>query len=480
MSSRRIVVVGASDVGCRMALAAHKAGHNVTLIDEHPQMLKDMSFDAPWFYGAALPAALMNDNSVAQAVLEASPLLMECMEADIDIRVSTVLWGAFRNRPNSVNIGSPKVGLVNREGNEVIEHDDLIITTGFRDFVPSFKGWDLPGVCGGKAAIALLDLYQVFEGKRLLVVGSSALAIRVIDAALAHGVAIAGIVEAGDSVSAGDEAAEWLKNQKVPVFLRHTILQASGKTKVKGAKLLSLENEAEIEIECDSIAIAIATLPNIELPAAMGCEMRYAPELSSWVPQTNCQGETSIEGVFWLSKDIDPTETMSKSVLDRLAGAPRSPQLPEVSLRREAGSDYIAMWVRTLHETGGGDVTLCQCETVSRAEMSNLTPPQYLAKGLRHAQSPVSGGEDDGASRISQDFVKRMTRVSMGHCQGKRCRDEAAIALSLRYGIDLASIKPASYRFPLRPIDLGLIADDDETDEIRRNWQMWPYETRQE
>ena len=480
MSSRKIVVVGASEAGCRIALAAQSAGHEVTLVDEHPQTLKDMTFDAPWFYGAGLPAALMNDNSIAQSVLEASPALVECLDAGVDLRVSTVLWGAFRNGPNCMHIGTPKVGLVTRDGNEILEHDDLIIATGVRDFVPSFKGWELPGVLGGKAAVALLDLYQVFEGKALLVLGSSNLAMRVVRSALARGVTVVGVVEPGDAVEAGPEAADWLAEQGIPVHIRHVIAEATGKTAVIGARLVPLDGEPSREIACDSIAVAIGTLPNIELPAAMGCRMRFAPEIASWVPQISVQGETSVEGVFWLSGATGADDAMCRAILDRIAGAEADNRPAGHAHAGPAPAEYIRTWVDTLHATGGDDVTLCQCETVSRGEFCDLTPPQYLGKGLRHAQSPVNRTGDEAAPRINQDFVKRMTRVSMGHCQGKRCRDEAALALSLRFGIGLESIRPASYRFPLRPIDLGLIADDDETDEIRLNWQMWPYETRQD
>ncbi|MFC4625203.1 FAD-dependent oxidoreductase [Daeguia caeni] len=479
MSSRRIVVVGASEAGCQIALEAQAAGHQVTLVDEHPQAMKDMSFDAPWFYGAALPAALMNDNSIAQSVLEASPQLMECLEAGIDLRVSTILWGAFRNGPNCVHVGTPRVGLVTREDNEMLEHDALIITTGVRDFVPSFKGWELPGVLGGKAALALIDLYQVFEGERLLVLGSSELAMRVVRAALARGVTVTGVVEPGDSVVAGPEATQFLAEHNIPVHLGHVISEATGKTEVKGAKLVSLDGKESAEIACDTIAVAIATLPNIELPAAMGCRMRYEPALASWLPEISVQGETSLDGVFWLAAATGADEAMRSAILARIDGAAedrRPAPLPEPAFN---ATDYIKRWIRALHETGGDDVILCQCETVSRAEFCGITPPRYLEKGLRHPQTPLVHSDDNSAPCLNQDFVKRMTRVSMGHCQGKRCRDEAAFTLSQRFGIGLETIRPASYRFPLRPIDLGLIADNDETDEIRLNWQMWPYETRQ-
>jgi hypothetical protein len=70
-----------------------------------------------------------------------------------------------------------------------------------------------------------------------------------------------------------------------------------------------------------------------------------------------------------------------------------------------------------------------------------------------------------------------MTRVGMGHCQGKRCRDEAALLLSEVFGIDLARIRPASYRFPVRPIDLPLIAAEDDSPDTRERWPHWlePY-----
>ena len=471
----KIVVVGASTEGCKLALAAKAAGHDVTLVDEHPQAMKDMSFDAPWFYGAALPSALLNDNSIAQAVLEGSPELVECLESGVDLRVATILWGAFRNGPNCVNVGRPRVGLVTREGNEILEHDSLIIATGVRDFVPSFKGWELPGVFGGKAGIAMLDLYQVFEGRKAVVLGSSHLALRFMHSALARGVEIAAVVEAANEVQAGPEVAAWLAEQGIPVYLGHAIQQAEGKTVVTGATCVSLDDNSTFTVGCDSIAVAIATLPNIELPAAMGCKMRYEPTAASWVPEVNAMGETSLENVFWVG-DADSAD----AVRAQIDGQEPQNGGELNATNRQSTLDYIKTWVAALHSTGGDEVHICQCETVSRGEFCAIVPPAYLGQKLRHEQTPVNHSESAEAPRINQDFMKRMTRVSMGHCQGKRCRDEAAVTLSVRFGVDLQEIRPASHRFPLRPINVGLIADDDESDDRRLNWQMWPYETRQD
>jgi len=475
MSPRTIAVVGASRIGCRFALAANAAGHRVILVDEHPQALKDMSIDAPYFYGAGLPAALNNANAIGQTFLEANPELMECLESGIDVRLSTILWGAFRNGENSIHIGTPKLGLVSRVGNELLDHDILVIAPGVRDFVPSFLGWELPGVLGAKAGLALLDSYGVFEGERVLILGTSDIAMRLMRSLRSKQITVAGVVEPGDSVAAGPEAAAWLESEGISVHFGKVIAAAKGKVAVEGARLVTLDGEKREEVECDSIAVAIATLPNVELPAAMGCRMRFSTNLASWVPEVSGQGETSLDGVFYLAPEAG--DDTVEATLSRISGAARIERQSSNSAPRDANS-YIQQWITSLHQTGGPDVIMCQCESVTRGEFCHLEPPKYLGQGMRSPQVPTSRTDNPDAPRLNQDLVKRMTRVGMGHCQGKRCRDEAAFTLMQRFGVGAEDIRPGSYRFPLRPIDLSLIADDDETDDIRLNWQMWPYETR--
>lgn len=479
MPPRRIVVVGASEAGCRFALAAHYAGHEVTLVDEHPQLLKDMSLNAPYFYGAGLPAALTNENAIAQSVLEASPEVAACFEKGIDVRVSTVLWGAFRNSKNSLHIGTPKAGVVTRGGNELIEHDVLVVAAGVRDFVPSFRGWELPGVLGAKAGLALLDVYGVFEGERVLVLGTSDLAMRFIRSARARGVAVAGVVEPGETVVAGPDAAGWLAAQGIKVHFGHVISETTGKGLVEAASLVALDGTPGEVLVCDTIVVAIATLPNIELPAAMGCRMRYEARIASWVPEVSVQGETSCEGVFHLSGASGADDAFIAAILARIDGAAADPTLAPTRAAHGDTSAYIQHWIKALHETGGPDVVMCQCESVTRGELCGMAPPRYLERGLRTQQTPVNLTDDPNAPRVNQDMLKRLTRVGMGYCQGKRCRDEAAFTLMQRFGVGLQDVRPASYRFPLRPIDLELLADNDETEDIRANWQMWPYETRE-
>ncbi|MGO4317894.1 FAD-dependent oxidoreductase [Agrobacterium sp. MCAB5] len=474
MSGKRVVVVGASRLGCEFALAARAAGDEVTLVDEHPQELKSMSFDAPYFYGSGLPTSLSDETAVFDNVLSSNDLLLECVENEVDVKIGVVAWGAFHNAPNSRHIEIPKVGIVSREGNELLEYDRLVLAPGSRDFVPSFKGWDLPGVMGGKAATKLLQSYQCFNGSRCLVLGTTTLAVEFARAAIDRGIEIAGFVEPTATFQSGEEDGHWTGEQDIPVFYQSVLLEAQGTDKISSATVISIDGtDKRVDINCDTICVAIAVLPNVELPAAMGCAMRFAGEYPAWLPVVDAKLETSVPNVYWLS-NFNRQDDQVARLLAPTAGENIDALRDSAPSGQPNPANYIDLWVAKLHEMGGSDVVLCQCESVTRGEFLDLQPPRYLKAGLRAPHVATTGG--DVGPKVSQDMTKRMTRVGMGHCQGKRCRDEAAMLLAQRYGIDVADIKPASYRFPVRPVDMGLIAAEDDDYHTRERWPHWMHE----
>lgn len=475
MGRSRIVVVGASTLGCELALAARHEGFDVSLVDEHPQTVKSMSFDAPYFYGNGLPAGLRSRVSVTENVLSSNELLLRCAEAEVDIRTSTVAWGAFQNSANSLHIGTPKVGIVSEHGNEMLAYDYLVLATGSRDFVPSFRGWELPGVFGVEAGRKLLTAYQCYDGARTLILGTTPEAVAFARNARERGIEIAGLVEPTDRFQASQEDLAWLTDQGIEVYFRTIIEGAAGTTSITGASLTATGAGNSRSVSCDTICVAIATLPNIEIAAAMGCELTFCEPYGTWLPAVTDAFETTRPRVYWLSR-FTRRSNQVKCVLDRIQGRRVDTGAQDrVPSDLASPADYVRSWMRALLETGGKSVSLCQCETVSRGELLDLSPPAYLKSRLRAPKSPavpaVSG------ATIDQDLVKRMTRVGMGHCQGKRCRDEAALLLSIAHDVDLGRIKPASYRFPVRPIDLTLIAAEDDTVDTRERWPHWlePY-----
>jgi hypothetical protein len=116
---------------------------------------------------------------------------------------------------------------------------------------------------------------------------------------------------------------------------------------------------------------------------------------------------------------------------------------------------------KLLPASGGDEVVVCQCETVTQRELVTVTAPRYLG---------AAGAAPDGAvgmltvgGRPSQNSLKRLTRAGMGHCQGKRCRDRSAMLLARAANVAVGDVVPGSYRVPVRQIPLRVMAANDES-----------------
>ena len=88
----------------------------------------------------------------------------------------------------------------------------------------------------------------------------------------------------------------------------------------------------------------------------------------------------------------------------------------------------------------GNDLIICRCEEVSRGEIL-----QAIAEG---AQTLVE--------------IKWRTRAGMGLCQAKTCRRLVAQILAEQTCQPMAELYPATYRPPVRPVELGVLASTEE------------------
>jgi len=64
----------------------------------------------------------------------------------------------------------------------------------------------------------------------------------------------------------------------------------------------------------------------------------------------------------------------------------------------------------------------------------------------------------DGYETI--DEIKRVTRAGMGPCQGRTCRQLIAFELSRHYGVPMEDVLMTTFRPPVKPISLGVLADE--------------------
>jgi bacterioferritin-associated ferredoxin len=84
------------------------------------------------------------------------------------------------------------------------------------------------------------------------------------------------------------------------------------------------------------------------------------------------------------------------------------------------------------------DLIICRCEEITRGE---------IKAAIRNGMQTLNG-------------IKRVTRAGMGLCQGQTCQRLVAQILSQELGIKPAEIDPTTARGPVRPLRLGVFANN--------------------
>ena len=498
MESRPLVVVGAGVSGTAAAIEAAKAGVQVTLIDENPVGLSMMGLDAPQLFGQRFMGARPDK--------AANGALAEAEEAGVDVQLGTCVWGAFRNSETSRILDGPQLGLADDEQSWVMKYERLIVAAGSRDLGLSFAGSNLAGAMGANGACSLMSRYQALDSRRMVVMGSGTLGLNTARMALDRGVEVAAVVEVSPSAR-GEALLTGLQDDGVELFTSHTVKEAAGKAgDIESVVLVGIDGDdkpvggSEKVVAADTVCLAIGLVPNVELLSLLDCDLTFKSGLGGYVPVHDDWMRTSVDTVFAAGDAagfhdgmiLDPGIARNQG---RLAGVAAAESLgaidkAEALARRSEIQARAATatpaevhtgwrkWLHSLVNAGGPDVLACQCEEVTCADLIGLQPPRYLEWGSeqmrrRSLRTQVKDGP------VDPDQVKRMTRAGMGHCQGRRCREQVALLLAGESGTDISAVPPMSYRAPVRPLPLKVLWPHEETEQVRGDWAKWFSPTNQ-
>ena len=291
--------------GTAAAIEAAKAGVQVTLIDENPIGMSMMGLDVPQFFGRRIEGALGDRAMMLERMVAANEDLAEAVEAGVDVRLGTCVWGAFRNAETSRLLDGPQLGLADQEQSWVMKYDRLIVAAGARDLGMSFAGWNMAGAMGANGAYSLMSRYQALTSRRMVVMGAGNLGLNTARMALDSGVEIAAIVDV--SSSAGGDAAlvTWLQDEGVELYTSHTVKEATGEADdIESVVLVEIDenNEpvagSEKVIAADTVCLAIGLAPNIELLSLLGCDLSFRSELGGYVADHDDWMRTSVDNVY--------------------------------------------------------------------------------------------------------------------------------------------------------------------------------------
>ncbi len=88
------------------------------------------------------------------------------------------------------------------------------------------------------------------------------------------------------------------------------------------------------------------------------------------------------------------------------------------------------------------ETVICRCESVKRKSID-----------------PIIDSTDDVS------VVKGISRAGMGLCQGRNCQRHIAAMIADRHQKSMAEIPFQTPRFPVKPVEIGAIADETIRDE---------------
>jgi len=409
-----LAIVGAGPAGLAAACAAAESGGSIAVIDE-----------TPWLGGQIWRGAkTQTANSQARKWIERFR------------RTNTTILDG------TIVIGSPKPGVLLAERDQrpvQIHFKKLILATGARELFLPFPGWTLPGVIGPGGLQSLAKNGWPVNGKRVVIAGSGPLLLAVAIGLKRLGATIVSISEQASRANitkfalslAQHPAKIWqgiqLKLQLTGVPYRYGVwpVRADGDQEVNRVTLT--DGQQTWTEQCDYLACGFGLVPNIELPLALGCELkdgfvRVDTNQGTSVPNVYCAGEpTGIGGVDCALVEgqiAGYSATNNNSKAQDLFSQ-------RASWHRFRTTLATAFALRPeLKSIATDDTLLCRCEDVTLGRVRQFN-------GWRDA--------------------KLQTRCGMGPCQGRICG--AASKFILGWGME--SVRP-----PVLPALVGSLVSN--------------------
>ena len=473
-----VLVIGAGPAGIAAAIEAAKLGAQVLLVDENPVSASLMGLDTPLYYGGRMTPAVQRPARMIEQLLAASPDLEIAMELGVEVSLGTYAWGAFVNGPGLGTLPEPVVGLADEDRAWMVGFRKLILATGARDIALSFAGWDQPGVMGANGLAALLDRYDAFSGRRIVVLGSGDLGLETARRALDRGLEVAAIVEVREGAQGSAAAAANLRARGVEILSGQVIHRAHGG--LDGVQRIDVGPLAGPvrSIDCDTVCLAVGLAPAVELLNVLGGRLTMDSARGGHAPVTQDGVTTSLPDIYVAGDCAGLAGTGSDGVARATAqgAAAARTALGRATTPLAAASAFDSLgyqldWMRALIAVSSDTVIVCQCEEVSRGDLIGVQPPRYLDRPPRMAARDIHSLNADGP--VNQDQIKRLTRACMGACQARRCREQVALILALSTQSPVDAIPLAGFRAPVRPLPLKVLADWDEATAMGEGWDVW-------
>ena len=288
-----LVVIGGGPAGMAAAIRAWELGlKRVVLIDKEPTLGGILpQCIHPGFgihvYGEDLTGPEMSER-LAERILSTG--------VDVVLEASVIQFESSYDEKTVVAV-SPR-GVIKARAKA------LVYAAGARErtaFEIGIVGSRPAGVYTAGEAQALMDLYGVMPGKRVLIVGSGDVGLIMARRFALEGARVVGVVELMPYPGGlKRNVVQCLEDFNIPLMLRHVVVEVRGSRRVEEAVVARVGEDlntipgSEKVIKCDTVIIAAGLVPEVELLERAG--VLVDPRTRG--PIVNEFLETSLPGVF--------------------------------------------------------------------------------------------------------------------------------------------------------------------------------------
>jgi D-hydroxyproline dehydrogenase subunit alpha len=454
-----VVVIGGGPAGMAAALAAHRRGARVVLIEAGD--------DVGGQYWRHLPAARATvDEHELHHGWDRFQTFRHALR-DIEVVRNGHVWAVDRRdgRPPLVHALIGPTDGQHRQP-RTFDPDALVLATGAHERTLPFPGWDLPGVYTAGAAQALAKGERVAVGRNVLVAGAGPFLLPVVSSLVRTGARVAGVLEAAGPVqlakgwgtrpwrlaSAGSKGAELagyvrdLARNRIPYRVGAGVIAAHGTDRVESVTIARLDGGwspipgTERTLGVDAVCVSHGFVPRSELALAAGCRA------TGGVVDVDGTQLTSVPGVFSAGEltgigGVDLALAEGEIAGAAAAGYAPPPRAARARHTYREFADRLAAahGIRPGWQAWADDTTLvCRCEDVTAGELRE-TARMTGSRGLRS--------------------LKLTTRAGLGICQGRTCgRAVEEIAARAAGPGGLLDAGRTAHRPVATPVRLGELA----------------------
>lgn len=309
--NRDVVIIGGGPAGLSAAITLKKYGVSPLIVEQNPLLGGQLIKQTHKFFGSE------REKAGTRGIKIASEMINTIKEENIENFANSAVFGFYP--PNTI-------GVFKKNQFVKIKSKYFIFATGAAEKMIPFPGNDIPGVFGAGAAQTLMNVFGIKPGKSILMVGAGNVGLIVSYQMLQAGINVKGVIEALPNIGGYFVHAAKLRRFNVPILTSTTVKEVNGNKHVEQAVTVGLDKKfneipgTEKTWDVDTVCLSTGLIPSVTLLAQAGCQLKYVPSLSGYVPIRNRFLETSLKNTF-VAGDIDGIEEASTAMIEGATAA---------------------------------------------------------------------------------------------------------------------------------------------------------------